>query len=193
LQRNAKLEPQHQKCLDIIQKESQRLNRLLTDFLDFARPRSPKFQNINVDTVLNSVIQLAAHAVGRNTVQLRKEVPATLPLLHGDPEMVNQMLLNLVINSIQAMPNGGEVVLSAAIQQENLRIGVRDQGCGIPPEIKDKIFDPFFTTKDGGTGLGLAVAHQIVEQHGGILKAEANPDGGMTFSALLPVHREVAV
>ena len=193
LQRNAHLEPQHQKCLEIIHKESQRLNRLLTDFLDFARPRPPKYQSINVDTLLSAVIQLASHAVGRNSVQIRKETPETLPPLQGDPELVKQMLLNLVINAIQAMPNGGEVVLSASQQQEHLLIGVHDEGCGIPLEIRDKIFDPFFTTKDGGTGLGLAVAHQIVEQHGGTLRAEANPSGGVTLSASFPVHREVAV
>ena len=193
LQRNAHLEPKHQKCLEIISKETQRLNRLLTDFLDFARPRPPKYQSISVDKLLDSVIQLAAHGVGRGAVQLRNETPPALPPLQGDPEMIKQMLLNLVINAIQAMPDGGEVALSAEIQQEHILIRVQDQGCGIPAEIKDKIFDPFFTTKDGGTGLGLAVSHQIVEQHGGILKVEANPGRGMTFSVLFPVHHEVSV
>jgi signal transduction histidine kinase len=192
LQRNAQLEPQHQKCLEIIQKESQRLNRLLTEFLDFARPRPPRYQSINVDTLLNSVIQLASHAVGGNIVQFRTHTPEELPRLKGDPEMIKQVLLNLVMNAIQAMPNGGEVALSAAEQQGHLLIIVRDEGCGVPIEIRDKIFDPFFTTKDAGTGLGLAVAHQIVAQHGGTLRAEANPGGGMTFSALLPTDREEA-
>jgi signal transduction histidine kinase len=193
LKRNAHLEPKLQECLDIISKESQRLNRLLSEFLDFARPRPPKFQTIDVDGLLESVLQLADHAVGHSAVQLRKEVSRNMPSFHGDPEMVKQMLLNLVINAVQAMPDGGEVVLSAWVEGDQLLVGVRDHGCGIKAEIKDKIFDPFFTTKEAGTGLGLAVAHQIVEQHGGVLKAEANPDGGMTFFALLPVRREVTV
>ena len=191
LQRNANLEPKHQECLEIINKESQRLNRLLTDFLDFARPRPPKYQSIDVDSLLRSVIQLAAHGVGRSAVELRKETAAGLPALEGDPEMLKQFLLNLVINAIQAMPDGGEVVVAATLQDEKMLISVRDQGSGIAPESRDKIFDPFFTTKDGGTGLGLPVAHQIVEQHGGILRAEANPGRGMTFSALLPLRQEM--
>ncbi len=193
LQRNAHLEPKHQECLEIIYKESQRLNRLLTDFLNFARPRSPKYQSIDIDALLNSVIQLAAHGMGRNAVQLRKETAPALPAVQGDAEMVKQMLLNLLINSIQAMPDGGEVVVSAGVQEQKLLIRVRDQGHGIQPEIRDRIFDPFFTTKENGTGLGLAVAHQIVEQHGGILTAEENADRGMTFSALLPLRREVSL
>jgi signal transduction histidine kinase len=102
------------------------------------------------------------------------------------------MLLNLLINAIQAMPDGGDVLLSAGVQERKVVIRVRDEGCGIAAEVRDKIFDPFFTTKDGGTGLGLAVAHQIVEQHGGILRVDANEVRGMTFSALLPAAGEVS-
>src|SRR5579871_2506971 len=192
LQRNANLEPKHQECLEIINKESQRLNRLLTEFLDFARPRPPKYQSVDVDSLLSSVIQLASHGVGRSAVVLRKETASPLPPVEGDPEMLKQFLLNLVINAIQAMPDGGEVVVSAALRDGKMLIGVQDQGRGIAPESRDKIFDPFFTTKDGGTGLGLPVAHQIVEQHGGILRAEANSGRGMTFSALLPLRQEVS-
>jgi two-component system sensor histidine kinase HydH len=192
LQRNAHLEPKHQECLEIINKESQRLNRLLTEFLDFARPRPPKYQSVDVDSLLSSVIQLAAHGVGNSAVELRKETAPPLPPVEGDPEMLKQLLLNLVINAIQAMPEGGEVVVSAALREGKMWIGVQDQGTGIAPERRDKIFDPFFTTKDGGTGLGLPVAHQIAEQHGGILRAEANSDRGTTFSVVLPLRQEVS-
>jgi two-component system, NtrC family, sensor histidine kinase HydH len=193
LYRNAHLEPKHQECLEIINKESHRLNRLLTDFLEFARPRPPKYQTIEVDSLLNSVIQLAAHGVGRNAIALRKDVAPQLPPFEADPEMLKQMLFNLIINAIQAMPDGGEVVVSATLQEGQILIRVQDHGCGIASECRDKIFDPFFTTKESGTGLGLPVAHQIVEQHGGILTAEANSDRGMTFSALLPLRHEVTV
>ena len=82
------------------------------------------------------------------------------------------------------------MLLSARPRSGRVLIQVRDEGCGIGAADRDRIFDPFFTTKETGTGLGLSVAHQIVEQHGGILSAEANPEKGMTFSVLLPVHRE---
>jgi signal transduction histidine kinase len=192
LQRNANLEPKYQECLEIINKESQRLNRLLTEFLDFARPRPPKFQAVDVDELLDSVIQLASHGIARSTVELRKVVTQPLPRIDGDPEMLKQLLLNLVINAIQAMPDGGDVAVSAALRDGKMLISVQDQGHGIDPDARDRIFDPFFTTKNGGTGLGLPVAHQIVDQHGGILRAEPNAVRGMTFSVLLPVRQEVA-
>ena len=188
LQRNAHLEPRHQECLDIIQKESQRLNRLLTEFLDFARPRPPKYQSVDVDALVSSVLQLVAHGAG-SEIRLRKNVATDLPEVEGDPELLKQMLLNLVMNAVQATKDGGEVVVSASLERQDVLLSVRDRGCGIAQESRDKIFDPFFTTKEAGTGLGLPVAHQIVEQHGGILTAEANADSGMTFSALLPLRR----
>ena len=189
LQRNARLEPKYQECIEIIHKECQRLNRLLTDFLDFARPRTPKYQTIDVDSLLHSVIQLAAHGTGTKAVELSRRTTPGLPTIEGDPELLKQMLLNLVMNAIQAMPDGGEVVVSAVQLDSRIQISVRDDGRGVSPADKDKIFDPFFTTKETGTGLGLPVAHQIVEQHGGILTATANEERGMTFSALLPIHQ----
>lgn len=188
LERNAHLEARYRECLDIISKETQRLNRLLSEFLDFARPRPPRYQTIEIAPLIDSVIQLATHGIGRQPITVRSEVDPDLPPVEGDPELLKQMLLNLVINAIQAMPQGGEIVVSAWLQEGKTLIRVRDHGCGIAADYRDRIFDPFFTTKDGGTGLGLSVAHQIVDQHGGVLTAEANEDAGTTFSALLPLH-----
>jgi signal transduction histidine kinase len=190
LQRNLRMEKKDGECLDIIAKECRRLNDLLSHFLDFARPRSPKYQAIDAASLFDSVIELAAHAAGQQPIRLRKEVDAALTAFEGDPELLTQVLLNLLINAIQAMPEGGAVLLSSQPRNGRVLIQVRDEGCGIGAADRDRIFDPFFTTKQTGTGLGLSVAHRIVEQHGGILSAEANPDKGTTFSVLLPVHRE---
>ncbi len=190
LQRHLRLEKKDGECLDIIAKECRRLNNLLSHFLDFARPRAPKYQAIDAASLFDSVIQLAAHAAGQQPIILRKEVDAALTPFEGDPELLTQVLLNLLINAIQAMPEGGVVLLSGQPRKGRVLIQVRDEGCGIGAADRDRIFDPFFTTKQTGTGLGLSVAHQIVEQHGGILSAEANPDKGTTFSVLLPVHHE---
>ena len=97
--------------------------------------------------------------------------------------------MNLVINAIQATPGAGEVLVAAGVRNDRLWIDVRDEGSGIGGSDRDRIFDPFFTTKENGTGLGLSVAHQIVEQHGGILTVEANPGRGMTFSVSLPLRQ----
>lgn len=190
IERNSGSESKRSECLNIIKRETERLNRLLTSFLDFARPRPPQYQTISLPEALDSVVALATHAVNHKRIARRKEVPASLPALECDPEQLRQVLLNLLINAIQASPSGGDVVLTARHAGSRVLIQVKDGGSGIPPEIREKIFDPFFTTKESGTGLGLSVAHQIIEQHGGILTAEANPDKGMTFSVALPLKRE---
>jgi len=188
LRRRGHEDQKNAECLDIISRECQRLNQLLTNFLDFARPREPRYQHVEVSRLLDSVMDLACHAIGKQSIEMRRELEAPLPPVECDPELLKQVLLNLIINAIQAMPGGGEVRVAARSQGEKLLIQVIDQGCGISPEDRDKIFDPFFTTKENGTGLGLSVAHQIIEQHGGILTAEANPDRGMAFSVLLPLE-----
>jgi len=191
LQRNARLEKRDSECVAIIAKESRRLNDLVTHFLDFARPRAPRFQEIDAGALFDSVLQLAAHAAeGRPEIVLRRELDARLETFAGDAELLTQVLLNLLINAMQAMPDGGDVVLRGELREGRALIQVIDQGVGIGAQDRDRIFDPFFTTKEKGTGLGLSVAHQIVEQHGGILTAEANADRGTTFSMVVPLHHE---
>jgi signal transduction histidine kinase len=137
-------------------------------------------------------MDLARHAIRSERIELRKEIFPGFPPVDCDPEMLKQVLLNLLINAIQSMPDGGEVVLSALPVRDRVLIQVKDEGCGIRVEDRDRIFDPFFTTKENGSGLGLSVAHQIVEQHGGVLTAETNPGKGMTFSVSLPLRHERA-
>ena len=169
----------------IIRKECARLFRLLTNLLDFARPREPERCSVDVAKVLESVIQLVRHSGGKN-IHFHLDVTNTLPPLMCDQEQLAQVILNLTMNAAQAMPQGGDVRLKARRSDGGILIQVQDQGSGIPPEDLDKVFDPFFTTKDEGTGLGLSVVHQIVTQHGGSVTAERNPDTGMTFSLFFP-------
>jgi signal transduction histidine kinase len=190
LQRSLRLERKDAECLEIIGKECQRLNDLLGHFLDFARPRTPRYQITDLRTVIDSVMELAAHAIGRKAIRMRKELPGQLAPVECDPELLKQVLLNLMINAIQATPEEGEVLLSAGPRNDRLLIQVKDEGCGIDAADRDRIFDPFFTTKETGTGLGLSVTHQIVEQHGGILTAETNAGKGMTFSVSLPLRQK---
>jgi signal transduction histidine kinase len=190
LQRNASLGAKDTECVEIISKECQRLNRLVSNFLDFARPRTPRFQSTDVGTAVDSVIELVRHASGSQHIELQREVAAGLPALECDPELLRQVLLNLVINAMQSMPDGGSVIVSAAPRDGWMLIQVKDEGCGIRAEDRGRIFDPFFTTKENGSGLGLSVAHQIIEQHGGRLTAEANQGTGTTFSVWLPLRRE---
>ncbi len=176
--------------LNIIRKECRRLNRLLTNLLDFARPRRPEFRPVDVGKLIDSVVALVNHTARQNNIEITRRVAMLLPPIESDVEQLKQVLLNLTINAIQAMPEGGRIEISAQPFAAGVRIRVRDQGRSIDTKDLDKIFDPFFTTKEEGTGLGLSVAHQIVTQHGGVIKAERNPDRGMTFSLTLPLRRE---
>ncbi|HWB84436.1 MAG TPA: ATP-binding protein [Bryobacteraceae bacterium] len=172
--------------LAIIHKEIQRLNRLLTNLLDFARPRKPEFQPVDPNRLIDAIISLAGHSAEQKGIRLRKEAPVSVPTIECDPEQMKQVILNLAINAVQAMTGSGEVVLTANASDSSVVISVRDQGPGVADDDLDKIFNPFFTTKEAGTGLGLSVVHQIVTQHGGFVNAERNPDGGMTFSLVIP-------
>ena len=175
--------------LAIIHKEIQRLNRLLTNLLDFARPRKPEFQAVEPGRLIDAIINLTGHSAQQKDIALRKDMPKSVPSFECDPEQMKQVILNLAINAVQAMGGPGEIVLSAQQRDSSVVISVRDHGPGIAPEDMEKIFNPFFTTKEAGTGLGLSVVYQIVTQHGGIVKTERNPGGGMTFSVVIPLHQ----
>lgn len=156
-------------CLQILIKESQRLNQLLTSFLDFARPRLPRLQGIEPLEMVQSVTSLAQHAASRDGISLQVQADGKMREVECDPEQVKQLLLNLVLNAIQATEGPGTVIVRALFVGDALRIEVCDHGHGITPEQKDHIFEPFFTTKENGTGLGLAIAANIASQHGGSL------------------------
>lgn len=175
--------------LAIIHKEIQRLNRLLTNLLDFARPRRPEFQAVEPNRLIDAILNLTGHSAEQKGIRFRKEVPPSVPAFECDPEQMKQVILNLAINAVQAMTGPGEVLLSAHQWDSSVVISVRDQGPGVDEENLEKIFNPFYTTKEAGTGLGLSVVYQIVSQHGGIVKAERNPGGGMTFSVVIPLHQ----
>ena len=170
----------------LAQKEINRLKGLLTDFLDFARPQTPKRVPTEPGELLEAVSKLAMETAKMSGIQVRVESVGNVSTVSVDPEQMKQVLLNLVINAIQAMPSGGEIVLRAGRTLESIILEVQDQGVGIPPEDLERVFNPFVTTRPDGTGLGLSIAYQIVSQHGGHIAARRNPERGMTFSVTLP-------
>lgn len=186
VQRERESEERRREFLDIIRKESRRLNQLLTNFLSFARPSPPDLKTVEIGGLLDSVIVLAQHAGETRRRDLKKDIQPGLSRLECDPEQLKQVLLNLVMNAIQATPHGGTVLLAAREDGNKVTIDVHDQGCGISHDCLDRIFDPFFTTKETGTGLGLSLAHQIVSQHGGTLTVARNSPDGVTMRVSLP-------
>jgi signal transduction histidine kinase len=175
-----------QECFDVIQKESERLNKLLTNFLNFARPRPPKFQPTDLIAVIDSTIALARHSGEAVGIEFRRTVERDLPEVQCDSEQLKQVLFNLVMNAVHATGRGA-VDLHACTRDGSVFITVRDQGSGIPREHEDRIFEPFFTTKPNGSGLGLAIASKITEQHGGALLAKNTPGEGLAMELQLPI------
>jgi len=139
--------------LEIIKKESRRLNRLVTSFLDFAKPRRPDLKMVEFDELFNSIIALAQHAGSNQRLELTKDIPPGQSMLECDPEQLKQVLLNLTMNAIQAMPQGGKIVLAASENGNTFTIDVHDQGCGISEDNLDRVFDPFFTLKNPAPAL----------------------------------------
>ncbi|WP_419806798.1 two-component system sensor histidine kinase NtrB [Terriglobus sp.] len=177
--------PQSQaECLEILTKESQRLNKLLTNFLHFARPRLPRMQTIAAEELLRSVTMLAQHAAAERKVAVALHAGAST--LRCDPEQIMQLLLNLLLNAIQASPEGGTVDVRGMARDARYRVEVRDKGEGISPAAADRIFEPFFTTKPNGTGLGLAIASTIAAQHSAVLACMPGTSRGTTFVLDLP-------
>ncbi|MEO6911755.1 MAG: ATP-binding protein [Edaphobacter sp.] len=176
-------------CLGILDKESQRLNKLLTNFLEFARPRLPRYQRVQPIALIESVAVLARHAAVLRDVELVLDSPDGHDEIACDAEQLKQVLLNLIINAVHATEGRGAIHVRSRRIHDRLHIEICDEGCGIPPGQEEKIFDPFFTTKESGTGLGLAIASNIVEQHGGSLTTFHNQDKGMTFRIDLPLER----
>ncbi len=176
-------------CLNILGKESQRLNKLLTNFLDFARPRLPRFQKVDPAAIIESTASLARHATGLSQITLVTDLGTHLPELECDAEQLKQVLLNLILNAAQASPGAGTVCIRCRATALALVIEVIDHGHGISPADQERIFDPFFTTRESGTGLGLAVAANIIAQHAGDLTCHSIPHQGTTFRIDLPFHR----
>jgi two-component system sensor histidine kinase HydH len=175
---------------NLAQKEINRLKGLLTDFLDFARPQTPKRVPTEPRELLEAVSKLAAETARMSGIQVRVESLGSVSTVSVDPEQMKQVLLNLVINAIQAMPSGGAIALRTARTLESVILEVQDEGVGIPPEDLERVFNPFVTTRADGTGLGLSIAYQIVSQHGGHIAAQRNPERGMTFRVTLPLGSE---
>lgn len=176
---------------NVIVEEAERLNTIITDFLNFARPRIPNIIPCRIEDVFEKNIMFLSSQIDEQNYTIEKEYDDNLPEIVADAEMLYQAFLNILINAMQAMPGGGKIcVRIRLIESENLvEISFEDEGEGIPDHIIDKIWDPFFTTKEKGTGLGLGIVQNIIESHGGNIRAENRPDHGTRFTINLPINQ----
>ncbi len=186
--------------LTMVGEEADRLNRIVADLLDFARPYELTKKPIAIEPVIASAIDAATKSIHTPQVKVVTEIPVALPLFPVDAHFMRQGLVNLLVNAAQAMPKGGTVTVRALIEVEGgadfLVIEVRDEGVGLSPRAAEKMFQPFFTTKATGTGLGLAVVKRIVDAHQGEVSARVNASGsGTTFRCRFPnnADKDVAI
>jgi signal transduction histidine kinase len=172
---------------DIIVEEASRLNGIITDFINFARPRSPKPALCRVEDIIEKNITFLAAQTDTGRYIIQKNYQNPLPDIMADASMLHQSFLNLFINAMQAMPEGGRVGIAIRTEGSRLIIDIDDEGHGIPEDLLDKIWDPFFTTKDKGTGLGLGIVKNIIESHGGGIRVGNRVPHGARVTIELPI------
>ena len=173
---------------DIIVEEATRLNGIITDFINFARPRSPKLTPCRLEDILDKNINFLAAQIEDHRYEIRKAYRHPLPGVLADAPMLYQSFLNLFINAMQSMPDGGRIDVGVRAENGRVRIEIEDEGQGVPQELLDKIWDPFFTTKDKGTGLGLGIVRNIIESHGGVVRISNRDPRGARVTIELPVE-----
>jgi signal transduction histidine kinase len=191
------------KELGVMVAETERVSRLIGQLLEFSRPSRLDLKLVNINEVVEEALALANTQIEKGKVSVAKELEASLPPIRGDRNQLHQLFLNIVMNAIQAMPQGGTLTVATGLirepseyltePQDFVEIAFADTGCGIPAENIGKIFDPFFSTKDPGqgTGLGLAVCARIVQLHNGALDARSQVGRGSTFIVKLPIEGNV--
>jgi len=172
----------------IVVRESERLNQIITNFLEYARPAPLAFQAVNVAGALEGVLLLLEHRGAASGLKIVRAFSSPL-VWRVDPEQFRQVLWNLCLNAVEAMPQGGELSVGAtAVPGQKLEVWVTDSGHGIAPDDLTHVFEPFFSTKPGGTGLGLSLVHRIVQEHGGEVDVRSTPGLGTTFTVTLPAR-----
>ncbi len=192
LRKDLRDQPQLRTYAEHISVAVQAMDRVLSNLLIYTRPDCSKVAWQKTEPLLREVLTLASHAMSPAAIVVRCEVDPQVPQMWCDGGKMKQVLLNLVLNAVQAMPEGGTLTLSArpapagASDSPAIQVTVSDTGNGIPQELQSRVFDPFFTTKDEGTGLGLAIVHALVDAHHGRIDVESRPGQGTSFVMTLP-------
>jgi signal transduction histidine kinase len=175
--------------LQEVQQEILRIKNILSDLLDYARPRQPEFHAADLNATAERAVSLGRQQVLSRPIQIELVTGNDLASVEHDPAQIQQVLLNLLLNGIQALDGKGRVRVELASEGEFALLRVRDTGKGIAPEKLANIFRPFYTTKGGGTGLGLSLSRRIVESHGGKIEVASTPGQGTEFTVRLPLRK----
>jgi signal transduction histidine kinase len=169
-----------------LRQECQRLADLSNDFLRFAQLRDLKRVPTRLQDLIAELVDFYGPSARQANIDIKCFLPADLPTVSVDRELIKQGLLNLLLNAVQAMPQGGVITIQALAEPDAVAIMVIDTGTGMSPEVLARVFEPFFTTRSGGSGLGLPLLRKIVESHGGSVQVESEPGRGTKFTVRLP-------
>ncbi len=179
------------KGLTTIVSQVERITKIMHQLLSFARQHPIERRPLALSLVVQDIVDVIQERLDKRGIRLEVDLESNCPKVSADRDQMGQVLLNLVVNAIQAMPGGGILSLRLRCHNDHVRLSVFDTGCGIPPEHVQKLFIPFFSTKEvgEGTGLGLTVVHGIIEEHQGSITVDSEPGQGTTFHIHLPVHQ----
>jgi len=180
-----------QEHVAVIRQEIERLERMVQNFLDLARLPEPSLRPLAVSDVITRALAVVKPTLEHQAIHVVTHVPEGLPLVQGDAEQLEQVLLNLLLNAVQAMPEGGVIEIGASWAEGLLEVSVSDTGPGVPKASRANLFEPFFTTKANGIGLGLSLAKKVVEQHRGSIALKDRPGAGTTVAIRLPALQPV--
>ncbi len=186
-QKLKEIDPDTRRHMDVIGSEIQRLDRVVQTLVDFTRPVDLRLSEMDLRRMVDDVVQLASPAAEQHKVHIERQAGKDPIPVRIDADLVKQALLNIVLNGVQAMPEGGKLRLAVRREGDGALITVRDQGAGIPPDIRDKVFNLYFTTKKGGSGIGLAMAYRVVQLHHGTVEFTSVPGHGTTFYLRFPI------
>jgi signal transduction histidine kinase len=196
VQEEIDISPEHGEDYRIAMQQVDRIERTINNFLDFARPQEPVLADVDFAALLKDALVVVQPRAHQQEVEVTQRIAPALPSVAGDRRQLGEALVNLLVNALEAMPQGGGVTISVAPEvsesaptaQTWVRIDIADTGPGVPPHDFDRLFEPFFTTKASGSGLGLAIVHTTVERHGGTLSVRNGPEKGATFTIRLPAE-----
>jgi two-component system NtrC family sensor kinase len=178
--------------IDIIISQAQRISNMTHNLLDLSRLENDRRSSCEIHAILDRALDLIEFQM--KTIEVKREYDQRVPPIPGSASQLEQVFLNLFLNALQAMPQGGTLTIRTSLvhdgESDQVRITVSDTGQGIPPEHLEHIFQPFFTTRgEGGTGLGLYISHRIVQNHKGSIVVDSTVNAGSTFTVLLPIER----
>jgi len=185
---------EQKEILQFIVEETDRLNGIVNNFLDFARPKKPEIQKCDVVSLVDETLQMVSEQAKTLNITIKKHYAKGLAPLYFDPEQLKQVLINIELNALEAMSKTEKRMLTvkvSAIRNKQISISIKDTGIGIQKTIQSNMFDPFFTTKKNGTGLGLSISHQIMESMGGTIFFVSNFGKGTTFTLKLPIQERL--